>query len=389
MNVSFVDLQRQYQGIKMEIEETLQRLLKDQYWVLGNELKSFESSFAQYLGCKYVVGVDNGSDGLILALKALNIGRGDEVITPVNSFTSTTFAITEVGAKPVFTDVDPDTHQIDAKQVESKIGKDTKAILPVHLYGAPCDMEALEKLSKTHGIPIIEDACQAAGSTFKGKKLGTMGRMGVFSFYPGKNLGCYGNGGAICTNDKTIYDYLIKARNFGQPQKYHHDFVGMNSKLDDIQAAILSVKLKHLDHWNEKRRYIADKYQKELRDFKMPTILKNGIPNRHLLVIESDTRDDLLHHLIEKGIQAHIHYPIPIHLQKCYSYLGYRKGDFPVAERIASRIISLPIFAEMENQEVEFITKTIKELKVLFDSKITITHSVSKNKKANLVSLKV
>lgn len=361
MNIPLVDLKRQYKSIKKKIDAAIKQQLKDQYWVLGNELKAFEEDFANYLGSKYVVGVDNGSDGLILALKALGIGSGHEVITPVNSFTSTTFAITEVGATPVFVDVDPNTHQIDVYQTEKCITKKTKAILPVHLYGSPCNMGRLMELSQIHRVPIIEDACQAHGASYNGQRLGSLGTMGVFSFYPGKNLGGYGNGGAICTNDKTIYEFLIKARNFGQPKRYYHEFISQNSKLDDLQASILRVKLPHLDTWNKARAKIAESYKKKLSAYKTPSVEKNGVSNNHLFVLELENRDDLLQHLNNKGIQALIHYPIPIHLQQCYAYLNHKKGDFPIAEGIANKIISLPIFAELMEEEILYITNAIHE----------------------------
>lgn len=359
MVVEFVNLKKQYRTIRREINRAVKTVLERQTFILGEELKKFEEEFARYLDARYVVGVDNGSDGLILALRALGVGHGDEVITPVNSFISTTLAITEVGATPVFVDIDSETHQLDVDQVSKKIIKKTKVILPVHLYGSPCDIESLSSLRRRRGIFLVEDACQAHGTKMNGRRLGTFGTLGVFSFYPGKNLGAYGNGGAVCTSDKQLYEKLLRLRNFGQRRKYHHEESGLNSKLDDLQAAVLRVKLKHLDEWNRKRNRWAKLYQQRLIGFKFPSVVKGGEPNRHLLVMEVEKRDGLLNYLLSKGIKAQVHYPIPIHLQKCYSYLGYRHGDFPVAEEIAKKIISLPMYAELTAKEVSFVSITI------------------------------
>lgn len=359
MNVEFVNLKKQYGIIKKDIDRAIGRILDRQHFVLGDELAGFEEEFAHYLGIKYVVGVDNGSDGLIMALRVLGVTRGDEIITPVNSFVSTTFAITELGATPIFVDVDSDTHQIDVSEVARKLTKRTKVILPVHLYGSPCDIESLSSLCREKGIFLVEDTCQAHGALMNGKKLGTFGTMGVFSFYPGKNLGAYGNGGAICTNNKTLYEKLLRLRNFGQRKKYFHEEIGLNSKLDDIQAAVLRVKLKYLDRWNKRRNYWAKLYQERLKNFKMPSVVKGGEPNRHLFVLEVEERDKLLNYLLSKDIKAQVHYPLPIHLQKCYSYLDYRRGSFPVAEKAARKIISLPMYAELTEEEVSFVTAAI------------------------------
>jgi dTDP-4-amino-4,6-dideoxygalactose transaminase len=361
MTIEFVDLKRQYRTIRGEIGRAVKSVLEKQSFILGEELAKFEWEFARYLGSRYVVGVDNGTDGLILALMSLGIAEGDEVITPVNSFIATTLAITEVGATPAFVDVDPATHQLDVAQVQRKITQKTKVVLPVHLYGAPCAIEELSALCRERDILLVEDACQAHGAKMKGKKLGTFGTLGVFSFYPSKNLGAYGNGGAICTNSKSLYEKLLRLRNFGQRRKYDHEEIGLNSKLDDLQAAVLRVKLKHLDRWNKQRHHWAKLYQQRLRDFKFPVIIQGGEPNRHLLVIEVEERDKLLSYLASRGIKAQVHYPIPIHLQKCYACLGYRRGAFPVAEKIAKKIISLPMYAELTEKEVNFVSNTIND----------------------------
>lgn len=359
MAIEFVDLKRQFASIKTEINASLTKILNSQHFVLGTELEKFENIFASYLKTPYVVGVDNGSDGLILILQALGIKKGDEVITPVNSYISTTFAITEIGSTPIFVDVDPLTHQIDLGQVKKKITKKTKAVLPVHLYGAPCDVDLLEKICKSKKIYLVEDACQAHGSTLKNKKLGTFGIAGVYSFYPGKNLGAYGNGGAIVTRDKTIYNKLLKLRNFGQSKRYYHDSIGQNSKLDDLQAAILLVKLRHLNTWNKRRAQLAKIYKKNLTHVTMPTIRKDAQSNNHLFVIESNKRNALQAYLLKHGIKAQIHYPVPIHLQKCYKHLGFKTGSFPVAEKLAKTILSLPIYAELTEKEILYIAQKV------------------------------
>lgn len=359
MEIEFVGLKRQFHSIEKEIRDAIDSVLATQHFAPAEELNKFEEEFATYLGSKYVVGVDNGSDGLIFTMKVLSIGKGDEVITPVNSYIATTFAITEVGATPIFVDVDPDTHQLDLNQVEAKITSKTKAILPVHLYGAPCQIDELMDLANKNGIHVVEDSCQAHGSKFDNKRLGSFGVLGVFSFYPGKNLGAYGNGGAVCTDDEKLYKKLMSLRDFGMTRRYYHDEIGYNSKLDNLQAAILSVKLKHLDEWNAKRNEYAKLYKKELPTFKTPQILSGGESNYHLFVIECDKRDELQAYLHEKGSKAQIHYPVNIHLQKCYEYLGFKEGDFPVAEGIAKRILSLPIYAELTEEEVSYTAQHV------------------------------
>lgn len=361
MNIPFLDLHRQYTGIKSEIDEAVKRVIEKQYFILGEEIDSLEKEFAEYLGVNHVLGVGSGTDALILALRALNIGKGDEVITQPNSFIATTLAITELGAKPVFVDVDPNTYQIDIDQIQSKITKNTKAILPVHLYGAPCDIEKIMQIAKKNHLYVVEDACQAHGATIAGKKTGTFGDIGTYSFYPGKNMGAYGDGGALCTNNKAIYEKLLRLRNYGQSKKYFHDEIGLNSRLDEIQAAVLRVKLKYLDKWNKKRNEVAQKYIKGLvTNFKCQKILEKGISNYHVYIIETNKRDQLMTHLKDKGVNTLIHYPVPIHLQNCYKYLGYKKGEFPISEGLATQILSLPIYPELKSEELTYIVSLIK-----------------------------
>jgi len=361
MNIPFLDLHRQYAEIKPEIDEAIKRVVDRQYFILGEELELFEKEFAAYLGSKFVVGVGSGTDALIFALRALGIGIGDEVITQPNSFIATTLAITEIGATPIFIDVDPNTYQIDVNQIEAKITHKTKAILPVHLYGAPCQISEIMAIAKKHNLLVVEDSCQSHGATYNGKITGTFGDVGTFSFYPGKNLGAYGDGGALCTDSEETYKKLLKLRNYGQIKKYHHEEIGLNSRLDEIQAAVLRVKLKHLDEWNKKRNVVAQKYNKNLSRIKTQTIVKGGVSNYHIYIIQSEKRDELGKYLKVNGIDALIHYPIPIHLQKCYSYLDHKIGDFPITEQLALACQSLPIYSELVIDEIKTISILINK----------------------------
>lgn len=362
MNIPFLDLKAQYKSIKPEIDEAVKRVIDSQYFVLGSELEAFEKEFAKYLGVKYVIGVNSGTDGLILALLSLDIGKGDEVIAPANSFIATTNAIVQIGAKPILVDCNPYTYQIDIKRVEEAITKITKAILPVHLYGAPSEIDKLKKVAKRYKLFLIEDACQAHGATLNNKKLGTFSDLGVFSFYPGKNLGAYGDGGAITTNNKNLHEKLLKLRNYGQTKKYYHDSFGINSRLDEIQAAILRVKLKYLDKWNKKRNIVANYYNKSLKSYKTQKIIENGKSCYHLFVIESDNRDKLKKYLLDNGIHTLIHYPVPIHLQRTYKRLGYKQGDFPNAEKLSKTLLSLPLYPEITNNQIMYVSKFINAL---------------------------
>jgi dTDP-4-amino-4,6-dideoxygalactose transaminase len=355
VNIPFLDLKSQHKTIKSEIDEAIKRVINSQIFVLGSELEAFEKEFAKYLGIKYVVGVNSGTDALILSLLSLGIGKGDEVITPANSFVATTAAVVSVGAKPILVDCDRDTYQIDINQVQKSITKKTKAILPVHLYGAPAQVNKLQKIAKKNKIFLIEDAAQAHGAVYKNKKLGTFGDLSIFSFYPGKNLGAYGDGGAIVTNNKKLYEKLLLLRNHGQSKKYFHDTLGLNTRLDEIQAAVLRVKLRNLNIWNRRKNIIAAKYVKTLKNYKTQKIIKFGKSNYYVFVIESDNREELQKYLISNGINTLIHYPIPIHLQKGYKNLGYKKGDFPVTEKISDRILSIPNYSELIDNQQDYI----------------------------------
>lgn len=359
MDIKFLDFDRQYKTVSQEIEKAISRVLKRQIFILGPELEAFESEFAKYLGVKYVVGLNSGTDALEFCLRALEIGPGDEVITPANSYIATSLAISYVGAKPVLVDCDPNTYQVDVSQIEKKITKKTKAILPVHLYGAPCEIDKITKLAKKHNLFVIEDVAQAVGTTLHGKKMGSFGDINAFSFYPGKNLGAYGDAGAVATNSKKLFEKARFLRNYGQTKKYHHVTFGRNSRLDEIQAAVLRVKLKYIDEWNKTRRDIANMYYETLSKVKTQSLLPKGESNYHLFVIETKKRDQLQKFLEKNNIGTLIHYPIPIHLQKTYSHLQYEKGNFPVAEKVAKSILSLPIYPGLSKKEITHISHKI------------------------------
>lgn len=361
MKVTFLDLHKQYASIKKEVDAAVLQVMNNQSFILGDEVLQFEKEYATYLGVKYFVGVASGTDGLILALRSLGIEKGDEVITPVNSFVATALAITQVDATPVFVDIDPDTYQIDVEEVKKKITKKTKAIMPVHLYGAPCNIEELKQIADRESIYLVEDAAQAHGAKMNGRRVGGFGNVGVFSFYPGKNLGAYGDGGGISTNDEELYQKLLKLRNYGQSKKYYHDSIGVNSRLDEIQAAVLRVKLRHLDKWNAARKEHAAAYNQLLEGHKTQKLYPGSESAYHLFVMEHDERDKIQTYLQEKGIFTLIHYPLPIYMQKCYKYLGHKEGDFPKADKSAKQIFSLPMYTELSRLEIEYVAKTISD----------------------------
>ncbi|MHC2995807.1 MAG: DegT/DnrJ/EryC1/StrS family aminotransferase [Candidatus Atribacteria bacterium] len=362
--IPFVDLKAQYNSIKDEIDEAIQNVLNNTSFIMGNELKKFEVEFARFCDVKYAVGVANGSDALFLALRACGIGEGDEVITVPHTFISTSEAISNVGGKVVFVDIDPKTYTIDVSKIEEKINEKTKAIIPVHLYGQPADMDPIMKLAKKHNLKIIEDAAQAHGAEYKGKKVGSIGDVACFSFYPGKNLGAYGDAGMVVTNNDEIAEKIKLLRNHGRiTKKYEHEIEGYSSRLDNLQAAILRVKLRHLDIWNESRRRNAKKYNELLSSISgiiAPYEADYAKHIYHLYVIRAEGRDELREELKSKGIATGIHYPIPLHLQPAYNYLGYKEGDFPITERCSQKILSLPMFAELTGEQIDKIVELIK-----------------------------
>jgi len=362
-NVPFVDLGAQYRAIAAEINHAISKVIQETDFILGREVRLFEEEFAAFCEARYAVGVDSGTSALELALRAFDIGPGDEVITAANSFIASALGISHVGANPVLVDVDPCTYTVDVEAVERAITRRTKAILPVHLYGHPAHMDPIRQLADKHGMLVIEDACQAHGARYQGKRVGSLGHAAAFSFYPGKNLGAYGDGGMVVTNDGKVAERLQMIRNYGQQEKYKHLFRGYNRRLDTMQAAILRVKLKYLEQWNAGRRRNAKLYQKHLKGSGVfvPGEAGGAEAVWHLYVIRTEQRDALKEHLDSKGINVGIHYPVPIHLQPAYQDLGHKRGDFPVTEAYAGRILSLPMYAELSDQEIEYIAETVSE----------------------------
>jgi dTDP-4-amino-4,6-dideoxygalactose transaminase len=353
------DFKREYAAINKEVMPAIRRVLKSGWYVLGDEGSKFESEFSKYVGSKFGIGVNSGSDALYLAIKALGVSQGYEVITVAHTMISSVDAITRNGAKPVFVDVDPSTYVMDPTKVEAKISKKTKAILPVHLYGHPVDMDPLTDLAEKHGLYVVEDACQAHGSKYKGKVVGSIGDIGCFSFYPTKNLGAYGDAGMITTNNEELANNLRKMRNYGQSRRYHHDFVGVNSRLDEMQAAILRIKLRHLDEWNEIRRNLARLYDSLLKNTNLVTPIEREYAKHvyHLYVVRVKRRTELQQYLHNKGIQTLIHYPIPVHLQEAYK----TTDKLPVTEKICGEILSLPIYPWLKESEVKQISESLTQ----------------------------
>ena len=357
--IPLVDLKRQYESIKEEINGAIIRVLERGNFILGEEVSKFEEEFSSYCNVKYGIGVASGTDALTLAIRALGIGRGDEVITVPNTFIATVDAIVRNGAKPVFVDIDEESYNIDVNKIEEKITKNTRAVIPVHMYGQPADMDPILDIAEANNMYVIEDASQAHGAEYKGKKVGSLGDIAAFSFYPSKNLGAVGDAGIIVTNNEELADKIRVLRNYGQRKKYYHDFIGYNSRLDEIQAAVLRVKLKYLDVWNEKRRELAKIYNEQfsdVREIKPPIEMDYAKHVYHLYVIRCKNRDELRQYLKSKGISTGIHYPIPIHLQEAYKYLGYRSGDFPITEKYADEILSLPMFPELTKEEIRVMS---------------------------------
>ena len=349
--------------IGREIQEAVNRVIDSQQFILKESVQKLEMEIADKTASRFAIGVASGSDALYLALAALGIGPGDEVITPAFTFFATAGSITRTGAKPVFADVDPETFNIDARQIASKITPRTKAILPVHLFGLPADMEAILRIAKAHSLFVIEDAAQSFGSTFKGKMTGAIGDAGGLSFFPTKNLGGAGDGGMVLTSSESLADKIKLLRVHGSRKKYHHDAIGINSRLDEIQAAVLRVKLKYIDRWNSLRERHAENYRKGLDGLpvKTPMAPEGYHHTYHLYSIRTEKRDALADFLGQRGIGTGVYYPIPLHLQPCYQFLGYQKGDLPHAERLSSRILSLPMFPELLDEDISYVCASIRE----------------------------
>ncbi len=362
MKIPFGDLKLHYQAYKQSLDEAVSRVLASGYYILGPELESFENAFANYLGGVFVAGCASGTEAIYLPLAAMDIGPGDEVLVVAHTAVPTISAISMSGATPVFVDIHPETYLMNEEDLERKITAKTKAIIPVHLYGLMVHMEAILKIAAKHEIPVIEDVAQATGATYQGKKAGTLGDFGCFSFYPSKNLGAFGDGGAVSTKTKENLDKLLKLRNYGQSKRYHHEIVGINSRLDEIQAAILSAQLPYVDGWNSRRQELAERYTKGLQDVVQTPVSSEGYAHvYHLYVIQTEHRDELQTYLADRGIGTLIHYPIPAHLQNAYKYLGYSPGSLPITERIVTRILSLPMHPELENEQVDAVIEAIKD----------------------------
>jgi len=382
MNIPFLDLKTQFREIEHEVLPMVKEAMENAAFIGGPQVSGFETEFAAFCDSKYGVGVNSGTDALRFALMAAGVGSGDEVITVPHTFIATTEAISQVGAKPVFVDIDPKTYNMDPNKLESYLNKRfkenasglqppasslkprPKAVIPVHIYGQPADMDPILEISKKKSLVVIEDACQAHGSLYKGKKAGSMGLVGCFSFYPGKNLGAYGEGGAVVTQSEDIANKIRMIRDHGQAKKYYHDMEGYNGRLDAIQAGVLRIKLRRLPAWNEARRRNAQYYNELLSMIKGVTVPKEANGCRHvyhLYVILVDDRDGLQKYLNEKGVGTGLHYPVPLHLQKAYAYKGYKEGDFPVTESVAKRLLSLPMFPELTKAQIEYVADCIKQ----------------------------
>lgn len=395
MNISLIDLKRQYKTIKEESDKVVLDVLSNAQYIMGENVKSFEKEFSEFLGVKHSVSVGNGTDALIIALKALGVGAGDEVITTSYTFFATAEAISYVGATPVFVDVDIDTYNIDVRKIEEKINSKTKAIIAVHIFGNPCDMDSINEIAKKHSLYIIEDAAQAVASEYKGKKIGSLSDIACFSFFPTKNLGCAGDGGMITTNNDELAVIIkaLKLHGSGEnglkaynilnnidevveedkgtdntvynPLKYYNYIIGQNSRLDELQAAILRVKLRKITEWTENRIENASLYNEGLKDTDLvkPEVAKDGKHVYHLYILQSENRAELTAFLKEKGIATGVYYPVPMHLQKVFKPLGYKKGDCPNAEYLSERTFALPMFPELEKEEIDYIVKAVKEFK--------------------------
>ncbi len=363
MNVPFVDLGSQYQTLRQEVNQAIEAVIASSQFILGEEVRLFEREFADFCETKQAIGIDTGTSALELALRAMGVGPGDEVITPANTFIATVLAILAVGAKPVLVDIDPLTYNISVSGIEQAITDKTRVILPVHLYGQPADMAPILNLAEEQHLMVLEDACQAHGAYYDMNRAGSMGEAAAFSFYPAKNLGCYGDGGMVVTNSEQIAENVRMLRNYGQKKKYEHLVMGYNRRLDSVQAAVLRIKLRHLDAWNAARRKHARLYDALLDEIGVtrPFTAHYAEHAYHLYVIRTTHRDALQQHLQERGIGTGIHYPIPIHLQPACRDLGYQPDNFPVTEQCAAEILSLPMFAELTDEQIKYVVESIHD----------------------------
>ena len=364
MNVPLLDLKGQFAPIKEEIEAAISEVLASQQFILGPKVEECEKAVAAYSGCAHGVGMSSGSDALLVCLMAENIGPGDEVITTPYSFFATAGAIARLGATPIFVDIDPATYNINPAQVAAKITKKTRVIMPVHLYGQTADMDPIMELAREQKLIVVEDAAQAIGAQYKGRRAGSIGDYGCFSFFPSKNLGAAGDGGMIITNDAQRAEKLRILRNHGSNPKYYHKVIGGNFRLDALQAAIITVKLKHLDNWTSGRQRNAQKYNQLFSKANLPVVLPKIATDRHIFnqyVIRVSQRNELQAYLQKKGIGTEVYYPVPLHLQECFAYLGHKPGDFPESEKAANETLALPIFPELTEQQLEYVVDSIRE----------------------------
>lgn len=361
MKIPFVSFLPMEHELEQDLRGAFERVFASSWYIEGKEDEAFEKAFADYCGVRYCIGVGNGLEALILALKAMEIGEGDEVIIPSNTYIATALAVTYTGARPVFVEPDIRTFNINPALIEAAITTKTKAIIPVHLYGQACDMDPIMEIAARHGLKVLEDCAQAHGATYKGRKIGTFGEASGFSFYPGKNLGALGDAGATVTNDETLAAKIRALGNYGSDYKYHHIYKGNNSRLDELQAAFLAAKLPHLERMNVERRRIADRYLQEIHNEKivLPYVPEYAVPVWHIFGIRCQDRPALEKYLNEKGIGTNKHYPIPMHLQECYRDLGFHKGDFPIAEEISETQLSIPMYYGMTEEEIEYVIEAL------------------------------
>lgn len=364
IDIPFVNLRVQYASLKREIDAKISLLVSNADFILGKDLEEFEREFAEFCGIRYCVSVSSGTDAIAIALKAMGIKYGDEVITVPNTFIATVEAISLVGARPVFVDISEEDYNINVNLIREKITSKTKAIIPVHLFGLPADIKGVIDVASSSNLFVIEDACQAHGAEFENKKVGTFGSIGCFSFYPAKNLGAYGDGGAMVTGNEELYRKMLALRSHGEVEKNKHEIIGSTNRLDNLQAGILRVKLKYLNRWNEKRRENAAIYRKYLSGMELivPEELEGRKHVYHIFAIRVKNRDKIKRELFNRGIATGVHYPTPVHLQKAYSFLGYRRGDFPVSEKVAEEILSLPIFPELTENQIKYVCDSLKEV---------------------------
>lgn len=364
MKVPYFDLKTQYAGLRDEIREALDRVCQNASFILGEEVEKFERSFAELCGVKHCVGLNSGTSALHLALITAGIGAEDEIITTSNTFIATAEAVCYTGAKPIFVDINPATGNLDPEEIERAVTKQTRAIIPVHLYGRPADMETINEIAKRHRLLVIEDACQAHGAKYNGKSVGGLGHAATFSFYPPKNLGAYGEGGALTTNDDEVAKLARSLRTHGESARYRHKYIGYNYRMDGFQAAVLNVKLKHLDEWTKKRQGHASVYREILSGANIKFLEDSPESESvyHLFVVYVENRDQVRAELEKRGVETAVHYPVPIHLQEAFTHLGYKPRTLPNTERACERVISMPVFPELTEEQVRYAALSLAEV---------------------------